>query len=64
MTCDFCGSTEGVREFAILVDGQALRLRFMLCTDHGERYLLRCGQVAATLDHDRVTIGRMGVGPS
>lgn len=47
--CDICGSREGVRRFAVTVDGEALRLARVLCGAHGDAYLLKVGGVLGEL---------------
>lgn len=58
--CAVCGSTDGVRRYAVTVEGEALHLAPDLCTDHGTRLLLRFGSVIATLDRPMEDIFRSG----
>lgn len=45
----FCGSTEGVRRFAVTVSGEELRLQPALCAEHGDMYLLLVGRVMGAI---------------
>jgi len=49
MSCAICRSAEGVRRFAITVDGDELRLVALLCSEHGDAYLLNTGRVLGEL---------------
>ena len=48
--CVICGSTKGTRNYAVTIDDTALRANAVLCTEHGERYLLRVGHVLGSLE--------------
>jgi hypothetical protein len=50
--CMLCGSTDNVRHFQIVVDGDPLRLQPFLCSDHGDAYLLRVGAVLGGMMRD------------
>jgi hypothetical protein len=54
-TCLLCKHTIGLREFAITVDGQPLRVVLTLCQDHGDEFLLRCGRAIGALLRDNAT---------
>lgn len=41
--CYICGSRNGVRRFAVIVDGEALHLAPLLCGECGDSFLLRVG---------------------
>lgn len=47
--CSVCGSREGVRRFAVTVDGQELLLTALLCSQHGDAYLLNAGRALGEL---------------
>ena len=49
MRCAACESNDGVRVFAIAVDGEVLRLQVPLCSVHGDRYLLLTGELIGQL---------------
>jgi hypothetical protein len=49
MNCAACNGTEGVRLYGAGVDGELLRLQVPLCTDHGDRYLMRVGAMMGRL---------------
>lgn len=42
--CMACGSADGVQEFVLTIDGEALDFRPRLCGRHGDAYVLGCGQ--------------------
>jgi hypothetical protein len=47
--CSICGSSEGVRRFAVTVDGNELRAVAALCAEHGDAHLLNVGRVLGSL---------------
>lgn len=47
--CSICGSSEGVRHYALMIDGVALRVELDLCEQHGETYVFRTGRVIGQL---------------
>lgn len=47
--CMICRSREGVRRFAVTVDGEELRMFALLCAAHGDQYLLNLGRVLGGL---------------
>jgi hypothetical protein len=49
MLCAICRSAEGVRRFAVTVDGEELRAVAELCAEHGGQYLLNVGGVMGEL---------------
>jgi hypothetical protein len=49
LKCNVCKSTDGVRHFAVHVDGEPLRLQVHLCGEHGDAFLFRVGAVLGDL---------------
>lgn len=49
MLCAICRSAEGVRRFAVTVDGEELRAVADLCAEHGDQHLLNLGRVMGEL---------------
>jgi hypothetical protein len=47
--CMVCRSREGVRRFAVTVDGEELRMFALLCAAHGDQHLLNVGRVLGEL---------------
>jgi len=47
--CSICGSSEGVRRFAVTVDEEELRAVALLCAEHGDAHLLNVGRVLGSL---------------
>jgi hypothetical protein len=47
--CDFCEQTEGLQTYTVSVEGQALRLTPLLCSNHGGNFLFRVGAVLGSL---------------
>lgn len=62
MKCTFCEQTE-VRLYQVCVGGQPLRMALHLCQLHGDRYLLRIGNVIGELlrDHGELPTPPEGV---
>jgi hypothetical protein len=49
--CHVCGA-EPVRRFAVTVDGEELRAKALLCSEHGDAFLLRVGHALGALAAD------------
>ena len=47
--CEVCGSNSGVKRYAVTIDGKALNLSPLLCTEHGERFIIRAGFMLGSL---------------
>lgn len=48
--CAFCNSINGVKQYAVTIDGEELRMAPWLCQDHGERFVIRHGMLLGSLD--------------
>jgi hypothetical protein len=51
--CFKCGSTVGVSEYGISVDGNLLELQVRFCSEHGERFILIAGTLLGELLRER-----------
>jgi hypothetical protein len=48
--CQICNSTNSVKQYAVTIDGEPLRLAPWLCQEHGEAFVLRHGILLGCLD--------------
>lgn len=62
--CTICGSTEGVRHFALTVDGTPLDVQPDLCQLHGDAFLIRSGALLGDMLREHQESQELGTFPS
>lgn len=50
LQCAICGSTDGIKKYAVTVDGEPLELAPWLCKDHGEAFIFGHGILLGCLE--------------
>lgn len=63
-TCSICGSADGVRHYAITIEGEALRVQPDLCQLHGDIFLIRSGTLLGDMLREHRESQELGTFPS